>query len=39
MVLLERIELSSTPYQGVILPFNYKSILVPAEGIEPSQER
>ena len=39
LVLLERIELSLPPYQRGVLPFNYKSILVPAEGIKPSQER
>jgi hypothetical protein len=38
LVLLERIELSLPPYQRGVLPFNYKS-MVPAEGIEPSQER
>ena len=29
MVLLERIELSLPPYQRGVLPFNYKSKLVP----------
>ena len=37
MVLLRRIELRFLPYQGSVLPFNYKS-MVPAERIELSQE-
>ena len=37
LVLSERIELSSTLYQRVVLPLNYKSIiLAPSVGFEPT---
>ena len=35
LVLSTRIELVMAGYQPTVIPFNYKRILVPQEGIEP----
>ena len=37
LVLLPRIELGIHPYQGCVIPLNYKS-MVPCEGIEPPSD-
>ena len=37
MVLSTRIELVIHPYQGCVIPLNYKS-MVPCEGIEPPSD-